>query len=302
MKGKISSGIWFIFLGLVALLHNFDVINFNFWAIIQYWPLIIISIGANLIFQHKKNGILILTILNVILCLFLGYVGLTSQERFRFTDHININSSNDTTGTSPIVETPFTENIDKATLELNAGAASIQLDSNETVSLVQASSSNGNVGLKLNKTGAKDNPVVEITTVIKTDNENKNKVNLSINKKPLWDLNLNLGAASFKADLSQHRFSKLEINAGAASCKLDLGMPATAESLIEINTAASACEINIPKDAACRLEMETLLSSKKLDGFNKKEDFQETDNYATADKKYFIKVTGAANSLKINRY
>lgn len=302
MKGKISTGIWFIFFGIVALLHNFDIINFNFWAILPYWPLLIIAVGANLIFQQRPHGTLILSIVNIALCLFLGYIGMTSKERFNLGSSINYSNTNDTLGTSSSVKTSFIPGTEKATLEFNVGASAITLDSLPSPMLLEASTPNENVGFKLLTKGDSLTPKLELNSVIKQNNSNQNKIRLSLNQSPMWDLNINMGAATFTGDFSKHKVDKVEINAGAASLDMTFGLPQTASSIIEINTAASSCKIHIPKDAACRLEMESILTSKKFEGFHKKENAQQTENYDTAVKKYLIKITGAANSLKISRY
>lgn len=302
MEGKVSTGIWFIFFGIIALLHNFDIINFNFWAILPYWPLLIVAIGANLIFQQRPHGTIILSSINILLCLFLGYKGMTSTERFNLGDKINYANSTDTIGTHSSVKTSFIPGTEKATLEFNVGASAITLDSLPSSQLLEASTPNGNVGLKLLTKGDSLAPRLELNSVIKQNNNNNNKIQLKLNQSPIWDLEFNMGAAAFTGDFSKHKIGKMEINAGAASLNMTFGLPATEVSVIEINSAASSCKIQIPQDAACRLEMESILTSKKFEGFHKKEDAQQTENYDTAARKYLIKITGAANSLKISRY
>lgn len=302
MKGKISTGIWFIFFGIIALLYNFNVIHFNFWAILPYWPLLVVTLGANLIFQNRKNGTLIMSILNIGICLYLGYVGMTSNEHFSFLNNINIQNSQDTTGTSQTVSVPFDESIREAKLSINAGALAIVMDTTNTSDLIIANTTNNNIGLKLLQSDDTSKPKLELNSIIKRENSKNNSVTFALNRNPVWDLDLNIGAASFTANFSHHKFSKMEINSGAASMNIKLGAPSQEISSIEINTAASSCKIQIPKDAACRVETTTLLSSRNLDGFEKNGDYYQTSNFDTATKKYDITVDGAANSLKISRY
>lgn len=300
MKGKISTGIWFIFFGIIALLHNFNVINFNFWAILPYWPLLIITLGANLIFQNKKNGTLILSILNFGICFYLGFVGMTSTNSYNILN--NINNSKDITGTAQTVNSPFTADIQEAKLTINAGALSLKMDTIATIELLEAKTDQRSIGLKLSRSGESNKPTLELNTIIKNENKKNNNVIFALNKEPIWQLELNIGAAAFAANLSEHKFSSMEINAGAASVYLKLGEPTHEVSNIEINTAASTCKIDIPDKVACRVEASTFLSSRKLDGFEKNGDYYQTVNYETAAKKYHISIDGAANSLKINRY
>src|SRR5690606_42094432 len=98
MRGTISTGIWLVFFGIVALLHNFDVVHFNFYAILKYWPLIIISVGINLMFQYKNFGTAIIIAANVAICAFLAVIGYTSEEKFNWKDKINFERSVKTKG------------------------------------------------------------------------------------------------------------------------------------------------------------------------------------------------------------
>lgn len=298
MNSKISTGIWLVFFGTIALLHNFDIINFNFYAIIKFWPLLLVSIGINLIFQYKNYGTAVIIGLNIALCVFLVYVGYTSNDKFNWTRKVVYkNIATDTAGTEQNIRVPFSDDIVNPALTFNVGAASVQIDSN-THDLLTAVSESKSLGFNLDKSGNN----FELSAAISDKDSKNHLVNLALNSKPLWDLSFNIGAAKFEGDFSGHKFSKMEINSGAANVNLKLGQPAVENVKIEINTAASTCKINLPKDAACAIEVTTILSSNKLSGFTKTDGVWYTDNYHTASKKYFIELNGAANSLKIDRY
>ncbi|MFZ4863123.1 LiaF transmembrane domain-containing protein [Sphingobacterium sp. Mn56C] len=302
MKSKIATGIWFISFGIIALLHNFDVIDFNFSVLLTYWPLLIISMGVNFIFQNRKNGLYITGVINIVLCLFIIIKGLTTEDRFNFKNVIQMRIAEDTTNAASFVNKPYSSPIKEASLTINMGGTAFVLDSVATDQLLEGHSYSPGLGLKLESKGDSISPQLELSGITKNNNDKKSKVLLSLNRNPLWALTMNMGAISFNGDLSKHKFNKLEINAGAASINLKLGMPQAALSTIEINSAASSCVIAIPKDAACQIETDMILSSKNLEGFNKKDKIQQTANYHTASQKYLIKIDGAANSFKINRY
>ena len=302
MQGKIAIGIWFVFWGLIVLLYNLNIINFNFWAILPYWPLLIISIGASLIFQNRRNNILIISSINIILCLVIVYIGLTSTNKFDITDTVSISNSNESTlGSESQIATPYSNNIKSAQLILNGGGLALRIDSNESNELLEATSDHQGVGFKLARKGDDNHPVLEINNIIRNENKNSKATEL-LNSSPIWDIQINMGAAKLNADLRNHKISNFEVNAGATSMNITLGMPTVADSKINMNTAASSFVINIPRDAACRLEISTVLSSRKLDGFEKIDDYYQTTNYNTATNKYNISIDGAANSLKINKY
>ncbi|GGH04685.1 hypothetical protein FAZ19_05465 [Sphingobacterium alkalisoli] len=305
MNSKITTGIWFIFFGIIILLHNFGVVNFNFYAIFKYWPLIIVAIGANLILQNRKFGTLITSIINVAICIFLMIIGLTSSEKFSFNNfaNINIENSNDTLGLQQVVSLPFTDDIQKVGFEVNAGATALLLDSHPSEELIKASSPSGNMGLKLKVTGENPLEKIELINKIKNDSSPGNTINFALNKNPIWNMEFNIGASSFKGDLSAYKLAYLSINSGAASIDLTFGQPNVGITTIEINTAASSCKIQLPKSAACMIENDSFLSGKKFKGLDIKEgNKHKTTNFDNEENKYIIKITGAANSLSINRF
>ncbi|MCA5006220.1 LiaF transmembrane domain-containing protein [Sphingobacterium bovistauri] len=298
MKSKISTGIWLVFLGIIALLDNFSIIDFNFYAIIKYWPLLIVSLGINLIFQHKNYGTGVIIAVNIALCIFLTYVGYTSNDKFNWTGKLAYkNNIKDTSETEQNLSIPFTEKINNPKLTFNIGASKIKVDNN-TTQLLEAQSESKNLGLTLDQSGNN----IEISAVSSDKNAKNHFVNLSLSDTQNWILAFNIGAAQLTADLSSHKIEKLEINSGAANVNIKLGQPTIEKVKVEINTAASNTKISIPKDAACAVDMTTILSNNNLQGFIKRDDMWVTDNYDTASKKYIIELNGAANSLKIDRY
>ncbi|MGN0004161.1 MAG: LiaI-LiaF-like domain-containing protein [Sphingobacterium composti] len=298
MKSKISTGIWLVFFGIVALLDNFNIIDFNFYAIIKYWPLLIISIGINLIFQYKNYGTTIIIITNLALCFYLGYIGYTSNDSFNWSNKVVLNNmASDTTGSSQSVHVPLSNEIIDPKFTLNIGAAIVNIDSH-TNQLIEAHSESKSLGFNLSG----NNNNFELNAAISDKKAKSHKIKLALSNVPLWELTFNIGAAKFNADFSAHKFSDMVINSGAANVNLKLGQPCTEEVNIEINTAASSSRISIPKDVACAIEMTTILSNNKLEGFTKKDGIWQTENYETATKKYNIELNGAANSLKIDRY
>ena len=58
---------------------------------------------------------------------------------------------------------------------------------------------------------------------IKFGNNNyKNSVEMSLNSKPEWELNFDVGAASLDLDLTQYKISKVDIDMGAAALNIKI--------------------------------------------------------------------------------
>ncbi len=300
MNKKIGTGIWFIFFGIIILLYNFDIIDFNFYALLDYWPLIIIAIGIHIILQNRPNGPLLSAIVSLAMCLFLLYIGLTSTKSLNLDILTKFNNQQDTTGLKDTVSLPFSADIKTASLTFDLGAATLVIDSVPSYDLIRASSP-GTAGLKIAHRVESDRSQIEITGVSTKKSNHRNSINLSLNTAPIWNLEFNMGAASFTGNLTNYKFSTIEINAGVTSMTLHLGMPQLASSTIEINTAASSCTVTLPKAAACMIEHDSMLSSETMTGFTKSGDHYKTENYDHAGKKYILKINGAANSIVIHR-
>lgn len=298
MKNKISTGIWFIFFGSIVLLDNFNIIDFNFYAIMKYWPLMIVSVGISLIFQHKNYGTAVIVFVNLAICIVLAVVGYTSKDNFNWVGKSSSQNVNiDTSNAASSIHVPYSEDFDQPEFVFNVGAAAVKIDS-ATSHILEAKS--GSKNLNFNVQTSKND--IELNAIIGNKKAKDNSVHIALNTQPLWDLTFNVGAAKFEADLRNHKVSRMEMNSGAANVHVTLGQPTLEEVKLEINTAASNCKISIPKDAACAIEVTTILSNNKLPGFSKKNGVWQTNNYETATKKYLIEVNGAANSLKIDRY
>jgi len=309
MENKITSGLWFVFIGIILLLHNIDVINFNFVATLKYWPLLIVIVGINLMVQNRMYGNYIKIAANVLFLGWITYVGLTSpsshwsSELFNNGD-INIGDLDDNVQLLHSVETDVDASAEAASLEFNGGAGHFEIRGDSTSKLVRANSENDNMGMNI------ESKVVEgkqrvILNAKPTSNNNKKtgKVFIEINERQLWDLEFNYGAATINGDLSNVRFNNLAINTGASNMDLKLGMPQSEVSQINIATGASKIHFQIPKEAAISVKYSSILSKNSFEGFKTKKNGKAlTENYEEAAMKFDIVLDGAANTFTITRY
>lgn len=303
MNNKIATGIWLVFIGIVILLHNTDVIHFNFYAIMKYWPLAIVSVGISLLLQNRPHGVLISTACNILICTFLIIVGMTSNDG-PFYRWNNSSYTQNGSSQSQSVHVDNEDNVRNAELDINGGASAFVLaEPNDSSKLFQAWTDGSNIRLKLRESGNAEKKKITLDTDIKGTNNNKNKISFYLNPSPIWDFELNLGAASFNADFSPYRIKSLEINSGASAMDMKFGQPQEGTIDIEINTGASSIDIKLPKDAAYYVESTNVLSSTRFEGAKKiKGGRYMTDNYEQASHRYKIELNGAANSFSISTY
>ena len=134
--------------------------------------------------------------------------------------------------------------------------------------------------------------------------ENSNKAEFKLNPNPVWDININVGAASLNFDLSKFKVHALKIDGGAASFDVKLGEPLESTT-IKVSSGAASNDISIPKDAACKIESSTIFASTNFEevGFKKTDDGDyETPGFDKAKNKIFITLDGIAGSFDVHRY
>jgi len=79
---RIIWGIVLLFLGGILLLQNFNVINFEWSVIWRFWPVILILIGANMLFSNSSSvaGGVVSVLITVVVLGFIGYKGINQTE------------------------------------------------------------------------------------------------------------------------------------------------------------------------------------------------------------------------------
>lgn len=309
MENKITSGIWFVFIGLILLLHNLNVIDFNFWATLKFWPLLIVIIGINLMVQNKAYGTYIKIGANVLFLGWILFVGLTSRSsdwrEALFTNrNVNISDLEGDEHFSSEVSLPLDSIAGEAKLEFNGGAGTFNLKAEESDKLIHGISKDNSSGLHVNGIFSDSIPKVELNVKPMGKRQKKSgATDIILNSSVVWNMELNYGAATLAGDLSTLQINTLEINTGASTMSLKLGMPQSGTSSIEIATGASTIDFNIPKDAAIQVTYSAFMSSNSFEDLDTiKKGVAQTKNYSTAKDKYKIHIEGAANTFSIHRY
>ncbi len=129
-----------------------------------------------------------------------------------------------------------------------------------------------------------------------------NEAEISLNPVPVWDINMDAGAAKIEFDLSPFKIDRVDIDGGASSIWLKFGDKIDKTDL-EINTGASAITIEVPEEVGCEVKTNTVLSSKSFDGFDKIESgLYQTPGFNSNDKQIFIGIDAAVTSLRVERY
>jgi len=134
------------------------------------------------------------------------------------------------------------------------------------------------------------------------DGNIRNNVNMKLNPNPIWDLDLNVGAAEVDFDLSGFKTRNLKIQGGASDIDLKIGafLPL---SDVKIEAGAASIIIRVPESAGCEIISNTFMASKDFKGFTKigKQKYQ-TSNFATSTNKIMIDLQAGVARVDVVRY
>jgi hypothetical protein len=296
-------GIILIAIGIIALLVTFFDFKIVWEELAKFWPVFIIIFGVSLLPLNKVLKSVCVILIIIISCLI-------------YCNEVNGNENLSDEMTSEVlmeeVETqefssPFKDNTTEASVEINYGAGMLYLNS-PVEELVKARNMSDKIVQNLYL--EYEDSHVDIVFDVEDDNYQvndieeveSNRFDISLNKNPIYDFELNLGASELNFDFSEYKVSDVEINSGASNIDIKLGELYDSTKVV-INTGVSKIRIGIPNNSGCRLECESVLSLKDFDGFVKKSsNVYETSNYSSAENNIEIEFEGAMSEFEVYRY
>lgn len=313
---RVMWGVILLFVGIVLLLENFNVINFYWRNVWSFWPVFLVIAGINILFNKNKSdtGNMISLAVVVIVLGFIFYKGQQPPaNKFWIGDHftkdldIDIDDDKDGIVERMTFSEPFNarDSTKKTVLNISGGGTSFKLDGG-TDSLISANVERRNGNFMLTKEISDSLTTLNFKMKDKKGSwslgDGGNDVSLKLNKKPEWNLNLHMGAGEVDFDLSDYKVRSFSFDGGAASIDIKVGslLPITD---VSVKTGVADVKINIPETSGCRIRTKTGLSAKDFTGFIKIDNGNyETANYKAAAKKVFINLDGGLSNFEVNRY
>lgn len=321
-------GILLITFGILLFLGQMDIINFSFWSILSFWPLILILVGINLLGINDKAKIVtsIVTSVAVIVVAitvdtrptFIKFLderissGFTYNSNVYDDDQEYSDMADTTTTVYSTSQEPFSQNSPKmGKIKLVCaltGMYEIQGDADFNANKTSESYLYSfvypdNVKYKIEKRDIRGyreidiEPYKEQTTQspYKTDDE---KFTLTLNSSIPWTIEIDNIASKINADLTAVNIRELEIK-GGTSTKVKFGTLSNCS--VDIESPSGSILLQIPKEIGCKIVSENgSYSQIKYEG----EGFSgpKTSNYDTAEKKININVASNVDDLKIQQY
>lgn len=305
---RIIWGIVLLFLGGILLLQNFNVINFEWSVIWRFWPVILILIGANMLFSNSRSsaGAVVTILITVVVLSFIGYKGINHDEIENegwITDDSHI--ERDDTQKTTVFSEPYTAGTRNAILNIEGGATNFILrDTASELFNAHVKKHIGNYSVFKFSTDSTETVDFKMTGEAKWDMKKNvsNQVVMTLNPEPVWDINLETGAGKTSFDLTKYKIRKVKLEGGVAKFDIKLGS-LHKTTVVDVESGVSKIIISIPRSAGCEIKTESGLSSLDFKGFTKLSDNSfQTPNFASAQQKIIINMEGGLSKFKVDRY
>ncbi len=296
---RIFAGALIIVLGAALFLSNFDVLTVDWHFIFRLWPVLLVFAGISVIVSNSKLKAVLYAVTAILVLVWIFSVASVGWGNFHGMFH------DDRT----VRHQEFSEDLEKdihhGVLSLNSGAGSFYL-SDTTNKLFEANTESnlGNYSLDADKDGSTER--LDISFEGSEHHwfwgNSRNKVDMKLNPRVSWKLDMNVGACSTDFDLSQFAVTSADIKAGASEIKIKLGDKADTTN-ISMNTGASSVTIYVPQGSGCEITDGAKLSSKSFPDFVKDSDgVYRSTNFDNSKKKIFIDVEAGVSSIKVKQY
>lgn len=313
---RVMWGIVLVFIGIVLLLTNFNVIEFYWRNVWSFWPVFLVIAGVNILFNRNKSEVGNMICLGVLVVI-LGFVFYKGQQPptsknwigERFTQDIDteLNDEKEDSVTKLRFSEPYVaaDSAKKTTLNITGGGTSFSLDgATDALIFAEVERRSGNFVLQKESTDSLN--VINFKMKDKKNgisfNDGGNDVMLQLNKKPEWNINVNMGVGKVDLDLTDYKLRTFKFDGGVAALDITVGelLPITD---LNIKTGAANVVIKVPLSSGCRIRTKTGLSAKDFPKFIKIDNGNyETANYSTSAKKVFINLDGGLSNFEVTRY
>ena len=299
-----------IAIGILFMLNNFGVLEFGFRTLWGLWPLILILWGISIL--PIKDLFKIIALVAVLAFTVIFFNRLTDHGSWMHFNHFrNFNNGDwdeDEDSTTynyqpQNLSVPYDSTVSKGCLKLDAAAGNFNIEGITSDFLsFNKTGDIGNYSLTTNdeKGCKKINLSLEKSGIRHSVKDNK--VDIKLNDKPSWNLDLDIGAAEITMDLRDYKIDTTNIDAGASAIAIKVGdkSPLT---VMTFSAGASSIKVGVPKESGCQIRSETFMVSKEFDGFTKTENgVYQTPNFSTSKNKVMLIVKTAVSKIEITRY
>lgn len=303
-------GLMLILIGGLIIGRNLNLLYFDWYNFLKLWPVLFILWGISVlpIRDAYKIGLLVVVLGGA------TWFAVTApnsgrtwpfEYRWNYSEH-SFSKDHWDSGSrgEQSFNIPYNDSVQYAKLKMDAAAGRFYLqDTTNNLLNLQERGSRNPFKYFLERKG--NETKIEISAkephVIIFGQEHRD-VNLKLNSKPVWNLELNAGASEVNFDLSPYKVERFNMDGGAGSFKITLG-DLYPDTQFTLDAGASSIVLRVPEKSGCDLRLSSVLSDRHLEGFTKIGDHHyQTENYDTAKNKIHLNIDAAVSSFTIIRY
>ncbi len=304
-NGNFLLGLILIIVGGLWIAGTLGIIEVSMLFIfLKFWPVLLILAGINIIFKGNK-GVVLLSALIIIT----GGIYLAQHDDFNgisFLDWTYENKQNWDDEPITILEDSYDlESIESATLNLNVGAAHIDIDS-IIGNKMKYSIPDYYLSRTYNTKGTHATIMIKHNKSFKINafgNNNNLDYKFYLPEDIKWIIELDAGASEAKLNLSNLIVDNVSIDTGASDIALIIG-DKNDHTTIDISTGVSDVNLSINKNSGVRIDSDQAISDNNFEsqGLIKIDGYYESKNYDKADKKVEIKIDSAISNMNLDFY
>ncbi|MBR9976527.1 MAG: hypothetical protein KFH87_00440, partial [Bacteroidetes bacterium] len=286
-SGRIFWGSLLLVIGVLGLLHNFLDVTICWSALWKLWPLLLVFLGISVFLRDSKSKWIVIAGIGLLTGVVLfSFVQRGCSGIHRAVDGISFNNDGGGQYTAQELHAPWDSAATHALFAFEGGAGKFRIGGT-TEEFVSASIRSNISDYSLDTRQDYDMPsfvlnMMDNSVSWKGGNVH-NSAHIRLHPDPLWNVDINAGAAKIQCDLREYRIARLDLDAGAADIDIQLGNRADTAT-VRIQTGASKLRLSVPYDVGCELRSDAALSRRDIRGFVRGEDgIYRSDDFETSD-------------------
>jgi hypothetical protein len=328
MKSRnLLSGVILLVVGIIALLSTLDVISIEWNVVWKFWPMFLV-IGGIAALPIKEYVKMILVLCSFLAAFFLYQKevqecqgdGFASSYSFSYSnqndDDAIVEDDLDDEETCDSLATRSKGNIRQkfsqlyddavthAKVEIDFGAGEFNLlKPCSDLACVTNESGFMEYRFRVEELDGFANVVIDPKDgKMKVNDKMKNQLNVALNDNPVWEFDIDMGAADFNFDFSPYKVSDIEISAGVCDMDIKLGEYGGNTNMV-ISSGVSDINIEVPQNVGCRIINDSAIVGKDFPDFSKVGNgCFETKNFASAEHQIVIELNCAISDITVERY
>jgi len=298
-------GVILILIGVLFILQNLNIVDFEWVSLWRLWPVILVLWGVSILPTNNwiKTLLVIIVLAGSVYFMLDQTIDWRTDRVFKYDYEYEYDDHK--TKVHQDFTIPYEDSVSTVFLDFEAAAGSFYInDTSDDLLSFSNSGSGGRYTYVVKRSDDKAKIYIEREgeELYLNKKSKYSKIELALNKEPVWNINLDVGAAKLDFDLSEFNVKKLDLDAGAASLEIKLG-DKYPKSYLNIDAGASEIVIKVPSNSGCDLNLSAVLSGKSISGFKKIDHgHYRTENFEDAENKIYINVDAAVSSYTITRY